>query len=316
MKALISVIVPVYKVEKYLERCVDSILAQTYENLEIILVDDGSPDSCGAICDRYAEADSRIKVIHKENAGVGMARNAGLDICAGDFIMFVDSDDYLSADAVQALYERIVMDGSDMAVGKHTNVYEDGRTNDAFCSWMKDSVLKTQDMLKSIRTSKYITVVSWGKLYKRHIFETIRYGTFKCGEDFMVYPLILDQCERISIVDREIYYYFQRNDSILHQMSEQAKKDDLQATVQFSKYLLGKDCFNGAADWYLRSLNQLYGLKDRKWGLSILKKNFDASTEKKFLKAGSLKHRFKRYVLHFPILFGMCAWIRKKRMKR
>ena len=237
MEALISVIVPVYKVEKYLERCIDSILAQTYQNLEVILVDDESPDSSGLICDRYAKEDERIKVIHKENAGPGMARNAGLDICTGDFIMFVDSDDYLSVDAVQVLYERITMDDSDMAVGKHTDVYEDGRKDGAFCSWMKDDILKTKDMLRSIRASKCLPLAPWGKLYKRHIFETIRYNTFMCGEDLMLYPLILDRCGQISVVDREIYFYFQRSNSLVHQKSECAKSDEVIASINFAKYL-------------------------------------------------------------------------------
>ena len=310
MDALISIIVPVYKVEQYLERCVDSILAQTYEDLEIILVDDGSPDSCGAICDCYAQTDGRIKVIHKENAGVGMARNSGLDICTGDFIMFVDPDDYLSADAVQVLYERLVMDGSDMAIGKHTDVWEDGRKNDAFCAWMKDDVVKTKDMLMNIRTSEHLSETAWGKLYKRDIFETIRYTAVKCSEDLMLYPLILERCEQISVVDHEIYYYFQRNDSILHQKSEQAKTDNLIATIQFSKYLIEENSYLGAADWYLRSIDLVYPLKARKKGIALLKQNFDASMEKQFLKKADWKHRFKRLLLRFPIVFDILVRIR------
>lgn len=317
MKALISVIVPIYKVEKYLERCVDSILAQTYENLEIILVDDGSPDSCGSICDRYAQTDARVRVIHKENAGVGMARNAGLDICTGDFIMFVDSDDYLSIDAVQALYDRISADGSDMAIGKHTDAHEDGRKNGAFCSWMKDDVLTTQELVTATRTSKYLSVAPWGKLYRKHIFKTktIRYGTFRCGEDLMLYPLILDECKQISVVDREIYYYFQRDNSLVHQKSERAKEDELVALINFSKYLWNNNGHDGAVDWYLRSIDRIYDMKDRKRGLSLLKENLDASTEKIFLKRIGLKHRLKRRALHFPALFDLYMWI-KKMIKR
>ena len=310
MEALISVIVPVYKVEKYLKRCIDSILMQTHQNLEIILIDDGSPDACGAICDRYAEADSRIKVIHKENAGVGMARNSGLDICTGDFIMFVDPDDYLSAAAVQVLYERLVRDGSDMAVGKHTNVYEDGRTNGAFCSWMKNDVVKTEDMIVSIRGSQYLSVSSWAKLYKREIFETLRYNTFQCAEDLMLYPSVLDKCAQISVVDSEVYYYFQRSDSVIHQKPERAKKDELIALIYFSKYLLQKKAHAGALHWYLRSVSQIYTMDDRKWGIALLKENFDASMEKKFLKNANFKKRLERNALCCPVAFHLCLWIR------
>ena len=316
MKALISIIVPVYKVEKYLERCVDSILAQTYENLEIILVDDGSPDSCGLICDRYAQADGRVRVIHKENAGLGMARNSGLDICTGDFIMFVDSDDYLSVDAVQALYERLVRDGSDMAIGKHTDVYEDGRKNGAFCSWMKDCVLTTPELVTTTRTSKYLSVSAWAKLYKRSIFETIRYTAFKCAEDLMAYPSVLDHCSQISVVDREIYYYFQRDDSLVHQKSERAKTDELIALLHFAKYLWNNNGYDGAVDWYLRSINRIYDMQNRKLGTSILKENFAASTEKTFLKRLGLKQRFKRWALLFPTLFNVYMRIRRMRIGR
>ena len=103
MKSLVSVIVPIYKVEKYLNKCVDSIINQSYKNLEIILVDDGSPDKCGEICDKYAEKDSRVKVIHKENGGLSDARNAGIDIAKGDYLLFVDSDDWITSNICEVL---------------------------------------------------------------------------------------------------------------------------------------------------------------------------------------------------------------------
>ena len=104
---LISVIVPIYMVEKYIHRCIDSILQQTYKNLEIILIDDGSPDKCGKICDMYLSVDSRVKVIHQKNGGVGAARNTGLQHCRGEFITFVDGDDYISSDLIETLYSKI-----------------------------------------------------------------------------------------------------------------------------------------------------------------------------------------------------------------
>lgn len=113
---LISIIVPVYKVEKYLDKCVESIVEQTYKNLEIILVDDGSPDNCPAMCDEWAKKDSRIKVIHKKNGGLSSARNAGLDGCTGDYIYFLDSDDYIADNCIEMLFNAIVSDGSDMCI--------------------------------------------------------------------------------------------------------------------------------------------------------------------------------------------------------
>ena len=123
---LISVIVPVFKVDPYLDRCVESIVNQTYRNLEIILVDDGSPDSCGAMCDAWAEKDRRIKVIHKKNGGLSDARNAGLDIATGTLIGFVDSDDFIRSDMYLLLMERLMEDGSDIAACGVEMVFEDG----------------------------------------------------------------------------------------------------------------------------------------------------------------------------------------------
>lgn len=126
-KQLISVVVPVYNVEKYLRQCIDSILSQTYKNIELILVDDGSPDNCGAICDEYQKKYNNIKVIHKENAGLGMARNSGLEIATGDFVYFLDSDDYIADDEIEKMYNAIVANGVDVAITGYTSVNDEGK---------------------------------------------------------------------------------------------------------------------------------------------------------------------------------------------
>ena len=135
MDSLISVIIPIYNVEKYLPRCLDSILGQTHTNLEVVLIDDGSPDGCGAICDAYAEKDSRIRVVHQANGGVGRARNVGLAHCTGDYITFVDPDDYIFPDSIRQLYDRIQADGSDMAIGNCIRTYSDGTQSDPALLW-------------------------------------------------------------------------------------------------------------------------------------------------------------------------------------
>lgn len=126
-KPLISVIVPIYKVEPYLRQCLDSILAQTYKNIEVIMVDDGSPDNCGAICDEYAEKYSNFIAVHKENAGLGMARNTGMEYMTGEYVMFMDSDDYLDSDLIEILYNAIEKNGVDVSKSCGRNVYGDGR---------------------------------------------------------------------------------------------------------------------------------------------------------------------------------------------
>ena len=123
----ISVIVPVYKVEKYIKKCVDSILAQSFTDFELWLVDDGSPDNCGTICDEYAKKDERVKVIHKKNGGLSDARNVALDVMQGKYVFFVDSDDWISNDALESTYEALKRTGTKVATGNIVSVYEDGR---------------------------------------------------------------------------------------------------------------------------------------------------------------------------------------------
>ena len=131
MEELISVVVPVYNVEKYIDKCINSIINQTYKNLEIILVDDGSPDNCGNICDEYAKKDNRIIVIHKENGGLSDARNTGIEVSKGKYITFIDSDDYISDNYVSFLYNLIIEYKADISIGKHYVLYENGEINTA-----------------------------------------------------------------------------------------------------------------------------------------------------------------------------------------
>ena len=148
-QALISIIVPIYKVEKYLSRCIDSILAQTYKNLEIILVDDGSPDKCPEICDKYAKEDSRIKVIHKKNGGVSSARNAGLDVATGKYIFFVDSDDIITEDALSNLYEKATEAKAKLAIGGITQIYQSVEiySLDVLQNFLKRILQRVEDLI-------------------------------------------------------------------------------------------------------------------------------------------------------------------------
>ena len=160
----ISVIVPVYEVEAYLDRCVQSIVDQTYTNLEIVLVDDGSPDNCGAMCDAWAEKDSRIRVIHQENGGLSAARNAGLAVATGDLIGFVDSDDYVSGDMYQLLWENMKTEGSDIAVCGVQMVYDDGTLGQPFtkegCCVLRGEEVLRASIEESWLLSQVITRIS------------------------------------------------------------------------------------------------------------------------------------------------------------
>ena len=173
---LISIIVPVYRVESYLSRCVDSLLAQTYQNLEIILVDDGSPDQCPQICEDYAKKEERIHVIHQENRGLSGARNAGIDVAKGEYLAFVDSDDYVSDDYIQVMYDAIKATGC--AISQCRFIYTKGeklkenRGTGAFRIYRGNSLM---EKLYGNEEEATWFVVAWNKLYRRELFETIRY---------------------------------------------------------------------------------------------------------------------------------------------
>ena len=206
MHDLISVIIPVYKVEKYLCRCVDSVLEQTYTNMEIILVDDGSPDNCPVMCDEYARQDSRVKVIHQENSGLSGARNAGIDMAQGQWLAFVDSDDYLAEDFLSRLYEACVSTGSDMSVCRWE--YVRGETIPEHGTG-ETRVYTGREMLANLYVpdGAYF-VVAWNKLYRKELFEDIRYPLGRIHEDEATTYRIYDKVKKAAYVDRSLYGYF------------------------------------------------------------------------------------------------------------
>lgn len=215
---LISVIVPVYKVEEYLDECIVSIINQTYKNLEIILVDDGSPDTCPKMCDDWVKRDSRIRVIHKRNGGLSDARNAGLDVCCGEYIAFVDSDDYIASELYENLFANIIETSSDISVSKIFNL-ENGKVTeyDKSGNILKDTTetMTGMEYLKSYIGGK-IENASWNKLYRRECFSNIRFKVGRNNEDFLMFYDMCREISRISFVDYFGYYYRQREGSIVH----------------------------------------------------------------------------------------------------
>lgn len=207
---LISIIVPVYKVEKYLRKCIDSILQQTLKDFELILVNDGSPDSCGSICDEYAKVDSRIRVIHKKNGGLSDARNSGIEIAQGRYLGFIDSDDYIENDMYEVLYNNIVSNNADIAVCGYYDCYKNTiipRGNSG-----KISIKNTEE---SVEMLKKMLPVAWNKLYKREIFKDIRYPYGKFNEDTFIIIDILMNCKKMVYIDIPKYYYLKRKNSIM-----------------------------------------------------------------------------------------------------
>ena len=212
-KALISVVVPVYKVEKYLADCVDSILGQTYKNIEVILVDDGSPDNSGIMCDEYKTKDKRIRVIHKSNGGLSSARNCGLENSKGNFICFIDSDDYLEPNYLEELKNNMDYYDSDISVCNF--IYHKNDTTSitnfetlSFCSEGKDKFNNLYNAYSGL------TVTAWNKLYKRKVFDNVRYPEGKIFEDSFIVCNLLDNAKKVSYILKPLYNYICRKESI------------------------------------------------------------------------------------------------------
>lgn len=209
--SVISIIVPVYNVEKYLDKCVRSILAQTFKDFELILVDDGSTDNSGKMCDEYLKSDKRIKVIHKENGGLSSARNAGIKISAGELIGFIDSDDYIDSDMYELLYNNMMRENADMSIcGKYDCYKGKGLKINKACY----KVLDTEEALYSICEDELISPSACNKLYKRELFENISYPEKKAYEDAFVIVDLLLNCKKIVFTSEQKYYYNHREDSI------------------------------------------------------------------------------------------------------
>lgn len=235
-KELISVIVPVYKVEKYLDRCVQSIVDQTYRNLEIILVDDGSPDNSPALCDAWVEKDSRIKVIHKENGGLSDARNAGMAIATGELMGFIDSDDYIAPEMYQLLFERMKADNSDISACGVEMVFEDG-TPSQNLTHAGEFVLDTVQAMKTIVQEKYLKQPVWYKLYKSALVHDTLFPVGKYHEDVFWSYQAVARARKVSVIDRPCYYYIQRSGSIMGQGYSLKRLDAVEAKLQRLEFI-------------------------------------------------------------------------------
>lgn len=233
---LISVIVPIYKVEQFLDRCVQSIADQTYHNLEIILVDDGSPDNCPAMCDAWAEKDSRIQVIHKENGGLSDARNAGLKAATGQLIAFVDSDDTITPNFLEALHKALTQRNADIAECGVTYVDESGN----ILRQRGTANLPEMDKMEALRRliledGIYQTV--WNKLYRREVIEGILFEKGKRHEDdFWTYQ-VFDRISKLATVNQPMYHYLQRGSSIMGTGYTLKRLDGLNARFLRMQYL-------------------------------------------------------------------------------
>lgn len=212
----VSVIIPVYNVEKYLPRCIKSVLDQTYQDLEIILVDDGTKDNCGIMCDEYATKDNRIRVIHKENGGLSSARNSGIEIATGDAVFFLDSDDYLSTECIEKMVCLMEENDADVSIIQMKYIPEN---QNAECAEKEIENVVVMNSEKAIEESLYqrlYTCCAPAKLYKRKVIGEVRFPLERISEDLATCHLFLNNADKIVYSNYYGYYYRQHNSSIMH----------------------------------------------------------------------------------------------------
>lgn len=218
---LISVIVPVYNVEKYLKKCLDSIVNQTYKNLEIIIVDDGSTDNSGLICDEYSKNDSRIKVIHKKNGGLSDARNVGLDNANGKYISFIDSDDYIEENMIICLYHDCEDNNCQMA--SSNKIYELENEKKYYTKEViKSEVVNKEMALKNLLLNDPSVA---NKLFNKELFNDIRFIKGKLYEDILTTPNLIEKCDNVFLDEKYFYHYIQHENSIIHNNFSKKKMD-------------------------------------------------------------------------------------------
>lgn len=320
MNDLISVIIPVYNVEKYLKKCVDSVINQKYQNLEIILVDDGSPDNCPAICDEYKKKDKRIKVIHKANGGIASTRNRGLEMATGKYITFIDSDDFYDLDLFSDFCKFIENKEFDIYIFGHKKIYEN--QNYKFEKNAKIEKISNIECMKKILHSDLDDFL-WNKIFKRTLFDGVRFPDGKNFEDLgATYKLVL-KAKKIFITNSEYYGYYQRNNSITGNMSAKSIYDRIEIVKIRYNYIVDKfaelkndaisdrifqifryhiDCIK-----YTKS-TELWNSKEMISEYEFYKKNYKQYTKKNLLS--NLLY-LNRHI--FKILINIIQFLRTKR---
>lgn len=231
---LISIVVPVYNVEPYLARCLDSLLAQSYHQIEVIVVDDGSTDGCPALCDAYAQRDSRLHVIHRSNGGLAAARNTGIEVASGEWIGFVDSDDWVQPFMYERLLNAAVSNDCNLAVCGIAYAFDDGKIIEKTGSGSARA-MDFQEAITEMNDYRLFDMGAWSKLYRRSLFDSLRFPEGKLSEDFFIMPRLFDLAGQVAYEPSACYFYFQRANSITK--SKKINTDFFEAAHEQMDYL-------------------------------------------------------------------------------
>lgn len=293
--------------EKYLDRCVSSIVKQSYTNIEIILIDDGSPDKCPQICDKWSKEDRRIRVIHKENGGLSDARNKGLNSAKGTYICFVDGDDYVSEKYVETLYDLICSYNLEMSAVSFKEVFSMEPEKDEIVSYEKDNIIfEGEDALRQLFSNNTFANYAWNKMYKRELFNDIYFPIGKKMEDLGTTYKLLLKTGKIVYSSKVMYYYYQREDSILHKPNHIFYRDKFELSQE--RYNLIQAIYPDMKENYLFFLRELLdtyprlysSYKDYKWKKAV------RVTFSKSRNMLNLKDKIKCFLFIYCNVFYLC----------
>lgn len=253
---VISVIVPIYKVEEFLDECIQSIVDQTYQNLQIILVDDGSPDRCGEMCEDWARKDKRIEVIHKKNGGLSDARNVGLAEATGEFIAFVDSDDWIEPQMYEVMMAALIAEEAELVACGIVDFYSEREIEHS----MPYKVGTSKEFLKFIYKDTTFPVSAVNKLYRKHCWDSLRFPKGKLCEDAFTTYLLVDQAKKIVQIPDILYHYRIRESSIMTTRFRPARMDEEEAWRHNYQYMQERhpEIAKIAYDFYLQKVNILF----------------------------------------------------------
>lgn len=314
---LITVIIPVYNVKPYLSKCIESVIKQSYKNLEIILVDDGSDDGSFSVCKEFSKKDNRIKLYHTENLGLSHARNVGLDHASGEYIIFVDSDDYIRKDMISTMVSK--GEDADLVICNYEKVLSDSDKKipqDAKC--LKDDNWNFKQFWEHyyLENLGIFCCVAWNKLYKKELFKDIRYPIDKIHEDEYIINDIIGRCNRIRVIKNSLYYYVQRKDSIMH-ASYKGCFDGAEAFLNrcnsFEKYGLTK-VLEKNLDYIptelIMGLEEMKGQRNAKIRYELLREKYNFFLKKYLKENFSIKLYLKKYMLIVPTFYSLYEKIR------
>ena len=262
---MISIIVPIYNVEKYLKCCLDSVLAQTFQAWEAVLVDDGSKDACGKICDDYAAMDSRFRVIHKENGGLTSARNAGLSVAQGDWIMHLDGDDWIAPDMLQQMYDRAVSTGADVVIGDLMFSYSNREEQYFAANWDDNKTASMNRYITSVWTCLCSTMAKYS-LYEEYHLRSPE-GVSYC-EDFHLMVRLCYYAKKVVNVHRPFYYYRQREGSLLHNPKKKVEADEQKIYLDIIRFFKKQgvyDDYQKSMCWRMLNVTQELVLERETW---------------------------------------------------